>query len=106
MVKFRSLAVAKRFVFSFPDMGEAMGNLIWWMGVGLIAGWATGKIMKGSGYGVAMDIILGICGAVVGGLTLGILGIFSKDGGLIPSIITATIGSVIIVAFARGIKKS
>ena len=35
-------------------------NFIWWIIVGLIAGWAAGKIMKGGGYGVAMDIVLGI----------------------------------------------
>ena len=39
-------------------------NLIWWAIVGLIAGWAAGKIMKGGGYGVVMDIVLGIIGAV------------------------------------------
>ena len=49
-----------------------MGNLIWWIVVGLIAGWATGKIMKGSGYGAIMDIVLGICGAILGGSLLGL----------------------------------
>ena len=43
-------------------------NLIWWIVVGLIAGWAAGKIMKGGGYGTVMDIVLGIIGAVVGGV--------------------------------------
>ena len=38
-------------------------SLLWWIIVGLIAGWATGKIMKGSGYGVVMDIVIGIIGA-------------------------------------------
>ncbi len=37
-----------------------IANLIWWIVVGLIAGWAAGKIMKGGGYGPAMDIVLGI----------------------------------------------
>ena len=44
-----------------------MFDLIWWIVVGLIAGWITGKIMKGGGYGALMDIILGIVGAVIGG---------------------------------------
>ena len=40
---------------------------VWWILVGLIAGWAAGKIMKGGGYGPVMDIVLGIVGAIVGG---------------------------------------
>ena len=82
-----------------------MGNLIWWIIVGLIAGWATGKIMKGSGYGPLMDIVLGICGAIVGGWVLGVLGIFST-GGLIPSILVAILGAVILVAIVRALKKA
>ncbi len=68
-------------------------NLIWWVVVGLIAGWAAGKIMKGGGYGAVMDIILGIVGAVVGGWLMGMLGIHA--GGLIGTIIVAIIGAVI-----------
>ena len=46
--------------------------------VGLIAGWATGKIMKGSGYGVLTDILLGIVGALIGSRVLGLLGIYRQ----------------------------
>ena len=42
-------------------------HLLWWIIVGLVAGWATGKIMRGSGYGPLMDIVIGIIGAVIGG---------------------------------------
>jgi uncharacterized membrane protein YeaQ/YmgE (transglycosylase-associated protein family) len=76
-----------------------------WIAVGLIAGWAAGKIMKGSGYGVLGDIGLGILGGVVGGWLLGLLGLYS-GGGLIPSIITAIIGAVVLVALVRMIKKT
>ena len=55
-------------------------NFIWWIIVGLIAGWAAGKIMKGGGYGAVMDIVLGIIGAVVGGWLLGALGIYPGGG--------------------------
>lgn len=72
--------------------------------VGLIAGWATGKIMKGSGYGVLTDILLGIVGALIGSRVLGLLGIYSS-GGLIPSILVAIVGAVILVALVRLIKK-
>jgi uncharacterized membrane protein YeaQ/YmgE (transglycosylase-associated protein family) len=73
--------------------------------VGLIAGWATGKIMKGSGYGVITDILLGIVGAIVGSRILGMLGIYS-GGGLIPNILVAIVGAVIIVALVRALKKA
>jgi len=81
-----------------------ISNLIWWIVVGLIAGWAAGKIMKGGGYGVAMDIVLGIVGAVVGGWLLGILGV--QAGGLIGTIIVAIIGAIFLIWISRMIKKA
>ena len=79
--------------------------LLWLIIVGLIAGWAAGKIMKGSGYGVVMDIILGICGAVVGGWILRMLG-FAAGGGLIASILVAILGAVILVALVRVLRRA
>ena len=76
-----------------------MSGLIWWIIVGLIAGWATGRIMKGSGYGPLMDIVLGIIGGVVGGGIMGMLGF--GGGGLIWSIIVAIIGAIILVWVVR-----
>jgi uncharacterized membrane protein YeaQ/YmgE (transglycosylase-associated protein family) len=73
--------------------------------VGLIAGWATGKIMKGSGYGVLTDILLGIVGALIGSRVLGLLGIYTS-GALIPSILVAIVGAVLLVALVRLIKKA
>jgi uncharacterized membrane protein YeaQ/YmgE (transglycosylase-associated protein family) len=58
-----------------------------WVIVGLIAGWATGKIMRGSGHGTFMDIVLGI----VGGWIMIALGFYTR-GGVIPSIVVATLG--------------
>jgi uncharacterized membrane protein YeaQ/YmgE (transglycosylase-associated protein family) len=77
--------------------------LIWWIIVGLIAGWLAGKIMKGSGYGTGMDILLGMVGSIIGGLILRLLG-FYHSGGLIPSILVATLGAVILVWLARKLK--
>jgi len=73
--------------------------------VGLIAGWATGKIMKGSGYGVLIDILLGIVGAAVGNWVLRLLGFYTR-GGLITSILVAILGAVIVVALVRLLKKA
>ena len=81
-----------------------LGNLIWWIVVGVIAGWAAGKIMKGGGYGVVMDFVLGVVGAVVGGWLLGALGI--HGGGLIGSIVVAIIGAVFLIWLTRLLKKA
>lgn len=81
-----------------------MNGLIYILLVGLIAGWATGKLMKGSGYGVLVDILLGIVGAFVGSRVLGMLGIYTA-GGLVPTILVAILGAVIVVALVRLIKK-
>ena len=87
----------------FIDL-EAGMFLLWIIIVGLIAGWATGKIMKGSGYGVLTDILLGIVGAIVGSRLLGLLGIYTS-GGLIASILVAIFGAVVIVALVHALKR-
>jgi uncharacterized membrane protein YeaQ/YmgE (transglycosylase-associated protein family) len=78
--------------------------VVWWIIVGLIAGWATGKIMRGAGYGVLMDIGLGIVGAVVGGTLMRSLG-FYASGGLIPAILVATLGAIVVVVVVRLLRK-
>ena len=81
-----------------------MGHgIIWWIVVGLIAGWAAGKIMKGGGYGMIADILLGIVGGVVGGCVIRMVGLGS--GGFIWSIIVAILGAVILIWITRLIKK-
>ena len=79
--------------------------IVWIILVGLIAGWAAGKIMKGSGYGALTDILLGILGAIIGSRVLGMLGIYSS-GALIPSILVAIFGAVLLVALVRLIKRA
>jgi uncharacterized membrane protein YeaQ/YmgE (transglycosylase-associated protein family) len=79
-------------------------GLIWWIIVGLIAGWAAGQIMKGGGYGTIMDIVLGIIGAVVGGWLMGMFGI--QAGGFIGTIIVAIIGAVVLIWITRMLKKA
>jgi uncharacterized membrane protein YeaQ/YmgE (transglycosylase-associated protein family) len=79
-------------------------RLLWWIIVGLIAGWATGKIMKGSGYGVLLDIVIGIVGAIIGGFIMGLFG-FSSSGGLIYTILVAIVGAVILTAVVRALSK-
>lgn len=75
-------------------------HIVWWIIVGLIAGWTTGKIMKGAGYGAFMDILLGIAGAVVGGFIMRSVG-FAGQGGLIYTILVAIGGAILLTALAR-----
>jgi uncharacterized membrane protein YeaQ/YmgE (transglycosylase-associated protein family) len=78
---------------------------LWILIVGMVAGWAAGKIMKGSGFGILTDILLGIAGAIVGGWIMRLLG-FYTSGGLLPSILVAIFGAVVLIALVRAIKKS
>jgi uncharacterized membrane protein YeaQ/YmgE (transglycosylase-associated protein family) len=80
-------------------------NFLAWIVVGLIAGWLAGQVMKGGGYGVAVDIILGILGGFLGGWIFGLLGI-GAGSGMIGSIIVAFVGAVILVGITRLIKRA
>lgn len=71
--------------------------------VGLIAGWATGKIMKGAGYGVVMDIVIGIAGALLGGFLMRAMG-FVGQGGFVYTILVAIGGAVVLTAIVRFFK--
>ncbi len=79
--------------------------LLWIIIVGLIAGWAAGKLMGTGGYGPLMDILLGIAGAIVGGFLLRLLGLYSS-GGLVSTIIVAIIGAVFLIWLSRKLKKA
>ena len=77
----------------------SLSSLIWWLIVGLIAGALAGLVMRGGGYGIVGDIIVGIIGAVIGGWIFSLLGIGA--GGLIGSIIVAFVGACILIAILR-----
>jgi len=79
-------------------------GFIAWIVVGLVAGWLAGQLMKGGGYGVVVDIILGILGGIVGGWVFGLLGL-SSGGGMIGSIIVAFVAAVILVGITRLLKR-
>ena len=69
-------------------------EFVWFILVGLIAGWLAGQLMKGGGFGVVGDIVVGILGALLGGFLFSSMGA-SLGGGLLGSIVVATIGAVI-----------
>ena len=80
-------------------------SLVYFILVGLIAGWLASVLVKGGGAGVIGDIVVGIIGALLGGWIFGMLGI-SAGGGLVGAIITATIGAIIFILILRAIKRA
>ncbi|MGH7861544.1 MAG: GlsB/YeaQ/YmgE family stress response membrane protein [Candidatus Dormibacteraceae bacterium] len=81
-------------------MNLAPGGWIAWIVVGLIAGWLASMIMRGGGYGLVGDLIVGLIGAVIGGFLLGLLGVGGSTG-LVGSIVVAFIGAVVLIAIVR-----
>ena len=79
-------------------------GIIAWLIIGAIAGWLAGVLVKGGGFGLFVDIIVGIVGAFIGGWLAGVLHI-SLGGGWIGSIITAVIGAVILLFLIRLVRR-
>jgi uncharacterized membrane protein YeaQ/YmgE (transglycosylase-associated protein family) len=80
-------------------------DFVWFILIGIVAGWLAGLIMKGGGYGLLGDLLVGVIGAVLGGWLFGLLGIGSS-GGLIGSLITATVGAVVLVVLLRLVRRA
>ena len=78
-------------------------EFLWFILIGIAAGWLAGQIMKGGGYGLIGDLIVGVIGALLGGWLFGLAGISSA--GLIGQLIVATIGAIVLIVLLRLIKK-
>jgi uncharacterized membrane protein YeaQ/YmgE (transglycosylase-associated protein family) len=78
-------------------------GILSWIIVGLIAGWLAGLVMKGGGYGILGDIILGIIGALVGGFLAGAIFGVGITGFNIETLIVAFLGAVVVVALVRAL---
>ena len=78
---------------------------IWFIVIGLLAGWLAGLLMKGGGYGIIGDIIVGVLGSLVGGYLFKTLGV-SLGGGLAASLIVATVGAVVLILVLRVLKRA
>ncbi|MGD2119457.1 MAG: GlsB/YeaQ/YmgE family stress response membrane protein [Chromatiales bacterium] len=79
-------------------------GLIAYLLIGAIAGWLAGKILKGRGFGLLGNMVVGIVGAVIGGFVFSVLGIAA--GGWLGSIVTATVGAVLLLYLIGLIKKA
>ncbi|KVU05695.1 hypothetical protein WK60_25795 [Burkholderia ubonensis] len=71
-------------------------QLIVWLIVGGVAGWLAGLIVQGSGFGIVVDILVGIAGAVFGGWIASAIGV-SIGGGIVSSIVVAIVGAVVLL---------
>ena len=80
-------------------------GLIAWLVIGAIAGWAAGSLVKGGGFGLLGDIVVGIVGAFIGGWLAGKLDIHIGSG-LISSIITAIAGAVVLLVAIRLVRRA
>jgi len=80
-------------------------EFVWFIIVGLIAGWLAGVIMKGGGFGVVGDIVVGIVGALIGGWLFTMMGV-SSGGGTIGAIVVALVGAIILIFLLRLIKRA
>ena len=78
-------------------------NLILFLVVGLVAGWLAGRIMKGPGFGLVGDLIVGVIGAFIGAWLFGLLG-FSA-GGILGLLVVALVGSLLLLFVLRLIKR-
>jgi uncharacterized membrane protein YeaQ/YmgE (transglycosylase-associated protein family) len=81
-----------------------MMEFVWFILIGLVAGWLAGLLVKGRGFGAIGDIVVGVLGALVGGILFRSLGA-SAGGGPIGSSIVATIGAVLLILTVRLIKR-
>ena len=72
--------------------------------IGILAGWLAGKLMRGSGYGILGDLVLGLVGGVVGGWLFRELNIRGPNGA-IGALVVATIGAVVLVFIAHTIRR-
>ncbi|KVU68322.1 hypothetical protein BGV52_04850 [Burkholderia ubonensis] len=79
-------------------------QLIVWLIVGGVAGWLAGLIVQGSGFGIVVDILVGVAGAVFGGWIASAIGV-SFGGGMISSIIIAVVGSVVLLFLINLIRR-
>jgi uncharacterized membrane protein YeaQ/YmgE (transglycosylase-associated protein family) len=73
--------------------------------IGAVAGWLAGQIVKGYGYGLVGNIVIGVIGAVIGGYLLPRAGL-SMGGGILGAVVSATIGAVILLFLIRLIKRA
>ncbi len=85
----------------FADIAFTPAGIISWLVIGLVAGWLAGQVMKGGGYGMIGDIIVGLIGSMVGGFLGGYF--IQGTAGFVGSIIVSFIGACVLIAIVRAV---
>ena len=80
-------------------------SFLWFLVVGLVAGWLAGMLVKGGGFGLIGDLVVGVIGAFLGGWLFSTLGA-SAGGGLLGSITVATVGAIVLLFIVRLVKRA
>jgi uncharacterized membrane protein YeaQ/YmgE (transglycosylase-associated protein family) len=90
------------FTFATLVMADvSLSTIVWWLLVGLIAGALASMVMRGGGYGIVGDIVVGLVGSLIGGFLAGLIGLGSSS--LIGSIIIAFIGACVLIAILHAV---
>jgi uncharacterized membrane protein YeaQ/YmgE (transglycosylase-associated protein family) len=79
-------------------------SFVWFMLIGLAAGWLAGQLVKGGGFGLVGDLVVGMIGAILGGTLFGMLGLSAS--GLLGSLITATVGAIVLIVILRALNRA
>ena len=79
-------------------------GLIIFLVIGAVAGWLAGTLVKGGGFGLLGNIVIGVIGAFIGGIIFGLLGF--AEANIVGQIISATVGAVVLLLIIRAIKKA
>lgn len=78
-------------------------DMLWFLLIGIAAGWLAGQVTKGGGFGLVGDLIVGVIGALLGGVLFGVLGLSAT--GLLGSLITATVGAIVLIVLLRVVRR-
>lgn len=78
-------------------------HFLWFLLIGLAAGWLAGQITKGSDFGLVGNMIVGVIGAILGGFLFGLLGLAAI--GLLGELITATVGAIVLLSLLKALRK-
>jgi uncharacterized membrane protein YeaQ/YmgE (transglycosylase-associated protein family) len=78
-------------------------DIVWFLLIGLAAGWLASQVMKGGSSSLVTDLIMGVIGSILGGFLFGAIGLAAT--GLIGSLVTATVGAIVLIAGLRMINR-
>ena len=79
-------------------------NILWFLIIGIVAGWIAGEIMKGSGFGLVGNLVVGAVGALIGGFLFDMLNIGTY--GLLGSLVMSVIGAVVLLFIINAVRRA